>query len=288
MNPERWQKIESIFQKALDADSSHRASVLEDSCAGDESLRVEVESLLAQYENAGEFIERPAFAGPIDTSLHNIAIQGLAPDGSAALVGTGHFEVYTPPLGPLWSIPLPAGEPRRLGNFEVMGGAGYFPNGHLVFIHESDLFIADADGANPRKFASAGSDVYFPSVSPDGRQIVLTNGPSADALSLVKVGSDGKGMRTLYDGHSACCSVWTPDGKYLLYHDIGGDKRQDVWAIPMGETLFRRSSLPIQLTAGPLSYSGLSVSRDGKQVFAIGTTDRALNSNAIGRAALPS
>ena len=62
MNPERWQKVESIFQKALDADSGRRASVLEESCAGDESLRREVESLLAQHENAGEFIERPAFA----------------------------------------------------------------------------------------------------------------------------------------------------------------------------------------------------------------------------------
>ena len=63
MNPERWDKIESIFQKALDADSGHRASVLEDSCAGDESLRREVESLLAQHEKADQFIERPAFAG---------------------------------------------------------------------------------------------------------------------------------------------------------------------------------------------------------------------------------
>jgi serine/threonine protein kinase/Tol biopolymer transport system component len=69
MNPERWQKVESIFQKALDADSGQRASVLEDSCAGDESLRREVESLLAQHENAGEFIERPAFAGPTDAPL---------------------------------------------------------------------------------------------------------------------------------------------------------------------------------------------------------------------------
>ena len=66
MNPERWEKVESIFQKALDADSGHRASVLEDSCAGDESLRREVESLLAQHEKADEFIERPAFADPAD------------------------------------------------------------------------------------------------------------------------------------------------------------------------------------------------------------------------------
>jgi eukaryotic-like serine/threonine-protein kinase len=64
MDRERWQRIENIFHKALDADEDRRARVLEESCAGDESLRREVESLLAQHENAGEFMERPAFAGP--------------------------------------------------------------------------------------------------------------------------------------------------------------------------------------------------------------------------------
>ena len=91
---------------------------------------------------------------------------------------------------------------------------------------------------------------------------------------MVEVGSDGKRMRTLYDGSSSGRGVWTPDGKYLLYQDDHGDIRQDIWAIPMGKSLFRGSSRPIQLTAGPLSYSGLSVSRDGKQVFAIGTMER--------------
>ena len=64
MDRERWQRIENIFHKALDADEDRRARVLEESCAGDESLRREVESLLAQHENAGEFMERPAFADP--------------------------------------------------------------------------------------------------------------------------------------------------------------------------------------------------------------------------------
>ena len=124
-----------------------------------------------------------------------------------------------PPDGPLWSIPLPAGEPRRLGNFEGTGGAGYFPDGHLVFTQGRDLFVADADGANPRKLASATGIAYFPSVSPDGQRIVFMNGSSVQTLSLVEVGSDGKRMRTLYDGPSSGCGVWTPDGKYLLYHD---------------------------------------------------------------------
>ncbi len=92
-------------------------------------------------------------------------------------------------------------------------------------------------------------------------------------VALAEVGSDGKRMRTLYEGSPVCCGVWTPGGKYLLYQDIS-DIRQDIWALPMGKALFRRSSRPIQLTAGPISYSGVSVSRDGKQIFAIGTARR--------------
>lgn len=61
MKPERWNKIESIFHKALEAEESRRGAVLEESCAGDESLRREVESLIAQHEKAGDFIETPAF-----------------------------------------------------------------------------------------------------------------------------------------------------------------------------------------------------------------------------------
>src|ERR1700756_503575 len=62
MDAERWQKIERVFHAALQAEPSRRAMILEDSCAGDESLRREVESLLAHHENAETFLETPAFA----------------------------------------------------------------------------------------------------------------------------------------------------------------------------------------------------------------------------------
>lgn len=57
----RWGEIESIFNKVLEADEDRRSAVLEESCAGDESLKREVESLLAHHGNAGNFIESPAF-----------------------------------------------------------------------------------------------------------------------------------------------------------------------------------------------------------------------------------
>jgi Tol biopolymer transport system component len=61
MEPERWHKVESIFNRVLDAGVNRRESVLRECCAGDEDLRREVESLLAQHEVAGKFIEAPAF-----------------------------------------------------------------------------------------------------------------------------------------------------------------------------------------------------------------------------------
>lgn len=57
----RWEKIESIFHKVLEAADVRRSAVLEESCAGDESLKREVESLLAHHRNADDFIDRPAF-----------------------------------------------------------------------------------------------------------------------------------------------------------------------------------------------------------------------------------
>src|SRR5579863_1479043 len=61
MHPDRWKKIESIFQKVLETGESRRPEMLEESCAGDESQRSEVESLLAHHRTAGDFIEIPAF-----------------------------------------------------------------------------------------------------------------------------------------------------------------------------------------------------------------------------------
>jgi len=57
MKPERWQQVEQLYQSALKQDPSQRAAFLEECCAGDESLRQEVESLLAYEPQAASFME---------------------------------------------------------------------------------------------------------------------------------------------------------------------------------------------------------------------------------------
>jgi serine/threonine protein kinase/Tol biopolymer transport system component len=59
MTPERWQKIEQFYHSALERDVGLRAAYLQEVCAGDDSLRLEVESLLAQDSSAQGFLEKP-------------------------------------------------------------------------------------------------------------------------------------------------------------------------------------------------------------------------------------
>jgi hypothetical protein len=60
VTPERWREIERVCDHALEREPEDRAAFIRTACAGDEPLRVEVESLLACREQAGHFLEAPA------------------------------------------------------------------------------------------------------------------------------------------------------------------------------------------------------------------------------------
>ena len=62
MTPERDAEIERICHAALARDAAPRAAFLEEACAGDDALRRDVESLLAQESAAAGFMNTPALA----------------------------------------------------------------------------------------------------------------------------------------------------------------------------------------------------------------------------------
>jgi len=72
---ERWLKIERLYHGAREREASERSEFLAEACAGDESLRREVESLLAQGEGTGSFLGTPAM---------EVAAQALAQDQARA------------------------------------------------------------------------------------------------------------------------------------------------------------------------------------------------------------
>ena len=61
MTPDHWQRLKALLESALEREPSERPAFLSEACAGDSSLLGEVESLIASYEHAGDFIEDPAY-----------------------------------------------------------------------------------------------------------------------------------------------------------------------------------------------------------------------------------
>ena len=55
MRAERWQQVSVLFKSALEREPKERTAYLDEACSSDDFLRGEVESLIAAYEQAGDF-----------------------------------------------------------------------------------------------------------------------------------------------------------------------------------------------------------------------------------------
>lgn len=202
----------------------------------------------------------------IPTRLPNFQFTAVSQDGSSLLGAAGDQFVL-----PLWTVPLPAGEPRRLGSIEAQD-ADLFPDGRILFCLGNDLYIAEKDGSRPRKLLSAGGNIREPSVSPDGERLVFTIYSGRRPISIDEARADGSGLHPIVntsDAGRVRSARWTPDGRYIVYAK-NYEGRGDLWVLPMKAGLLQRSRQPVQLTNGPLSYRSPVASRDGKQIFAVG------------------
>ena len=208
----------------------------------------------------------------IPSTLDNAEIAGVAPEGSPLMVMRGSAAIS---LKSLWLVPLPTGEPRRLGGIEAHD-ARFTPDGRILFSKIGSLHIASKDGIDPRKLLDAGGFVGEPSMSRDGKRIVFTRYNSGfGSPELYQAGADGTGPHLLIKGSSlgwVCCAQWTPDGRYIVFQRRG-PSGQEIWAMPMAG-LLPSARQPMKLTTGPLSYSAPVVNRDGNRIFVIGIKKR--------------
>ena len=64
MTPERWRRIETLYQEALARSPADRPAFLAAACGNDEAMRRNVASLLAESESDDDFLARPPLAMP--------------------------------------------------------------------------------------------------------------------------------------------------------------------------------------------------------------------------------
>lgn len=81
-----WQRVEELFHATLQLGDAERADYLALQCAGDESLRRDVESLVAAFESESSFIEQPAL------SL-GMKVLSDGPNGSLVGRSIGHYRI---------------------------------------------------------------------------------------------------------------------------------------------------------------------------------------------------
>ncbi len=78
MKPERWHEIVRLYYAALERKPEERAAFVREECRGDESLRKEVESLVACRPKAEKFMESPALEAAEGALAENQQVESLA------------------------------------------------------------------------------------------------------------------------------------------------------------------------------------------------------------------
>jgi serine/threonine protein kinase len=199
----------------------------------------------------------------------------LSPDGSSLLLAQ---DLSMGGVGPLWSVAILGGSPRRLA--DIQGNAGnWSPDGsRLTYTTLNSVFVADADGSGSRKIVTLPDPVYFTGAiwSPDGSRIRFIASKTIDTPSgfYYEVSPDGSGLHRLFPGwHDPpaweCCGVWTADGKYFVF--VSG---KQLWAVSERTGLLHSSPKPIQLTSSPIPLGSPFPSADGKKLFVTGYVSR--------------
>jgi len=99
MTPERWRQIEQVIQQALDLQPDERDAFLQNTCTGNDDLRLEVNSFLAMQRSAHHFLEKPAiFQAAHEFGTHDTASwigRRVGPYEVLSVLGIGGMgEVY--------------------------------------------------------------------------------------------------------------------------------------------------------------------------------------------------
>jgi len=215
-------------------------------------------------------------AAPIDVPVPNPFLTDISPDGSEMLVTQTVIMTLD---APFWSVALPAGSPRRLGDL-VAHDAVWLPNGNMVFAKENDLYLAEHDGTNPRRIAALPNAPGAIAVSPNGTRIRFTVFDQINNLNEIwEVRPDGSDLHSVLPGwnnpSNECCGRWTPDGRYYVFQSTR-DNTTNIWIVPDHSDWWRKVSLePVQLTTGPLQFAYPLPSKDGKRLFVVGVQPRA-------------
>jgi len=205
----------------------------------------------------------------LDSKLDSPFLADISADGSELLVANG----TSPAL--YWTVPLPAGAPRRIpGEFTL---AGFLPgSSQIVYLLPSEvlhMFASDIDGGNAHSLLQLPRNpaTFDWAISPDGSKIrYVTEGGKVWESRI-----DGTQKHLLAQGfpRPPYGSNWTAGDKLFLMVSAT-ESENSLWAISKPGWPGSREPRPVQLTFGSLFFGPPTASKDGKRIYALGQIPR--------------
>jgi Tol biopolymer transport system component len=174
----------------------------------------------------------------------------------------------------IWMVPVVGGPARRVGNATVTDVA-WSPDGRaLVMVRDRQLLVADADGTRERVLATVPGAAFLPRWSPDGRRIRCTVLDAKGQLSIWEVDAHGRNLHALQfkwpGSPMEGFGEWSPDGRHYIFVSRR-ELTSNLWELDESDDVVHEHRTdPVQLTAGPVSYSRPLPSPDGTRIFALG------------------
>ncbi len=152
-----------------------------------------------------------------------------SPDGNSLAFGsdaTGNLDIYT--------VPVEGGAPQRLTtNTGIDKDPAWSPNGAQIayasdqnsptvrkFPGTTEIFLINADGTGSiTELTNAGGNSFWPSWSPDGKQIVFVSDRSGDSdLYVMSAQGDGQDLITYDDqGAEDRAPSYSTDGLWIVF-----------------------------------------------------------------------
>jgi eukaryotic-like serine/threonine-protein kinase len=200
-------------------------------------------------------------------------VHDYLPRESALLVSGFDTATITSTDPQFWVVSVPSGTARRIG-LRAHCAAVSADGDWLAWIHGGTIWVGRVDGSDARELATLASDPHFPSWSPDGRTIRFdATRPGGEERWIWEISVTGGTPRPLWPG---AVGRWTGDGRYFVFERRSpSSSRDDLWAVRESRRLPWARPGPWQLTSGPVSFSAVGSSPDGRRLFARGQADHA-------------
>jgi TolB protein len=162
---------------------------------------------------------------PVTPATQSAIHPAFTPDGKAILYCTD--DDLRPPAkneSEIYSIDLATKQVRTL----ISGGVNTFPvmspDGRQIAYRKiigdmnSEIFVADADGRNPRNLTNHWTFEGWPAWSPDGKQIAFAGNRGNAGYQIFLMNADGSNPRLVAatEGRGTA-PKWAPDGRAIFF-----------------------------------------------------------------------